>query len=93
MRTFLVELVRRYCNRPDLQERLAQARSKVREQGEQETSDVTWGRVPGAQRGRLTDADVQCLIGEFLSGSPKRVLAERYVVSLTTVKNILRKHG
>jgi hypothetical protein len=44
-------------------------------------------------RERLTDADVQALIGEFLAGTSKRVLAERYVVSFSTVKNILRKHG
>ena len=88
-----MELVRRYCNRADLQERLAQARSRVPEQSGQEPSDAAWGRVPGARRGRLTEADVRCLIGEFLAGTPKRVLAERYVVSLSTVKNTLRKHG
>jgi hypothetical protein len=36
---------------------------------------------------------VQALIGEFLAGTPKRVLAERYTISFGTVKNILRKHG
>ena len=53
------------------------------------------GRVPGVWRvrDRLTDADVQALISEFLAGTSKRVLAERYVVSFSTVKNILRKHG
>jgi transposase len=44
-------------------------------------------------RDRLTDEDVQALIGEFLAGTSKRVLADRYAVSFSTVKNILRKHG
>jgi hypothetical protein len=44
-------------------------------------------------RDRLTEADVQALIGEFMSGTPKRVVAERYAISIGTVKNILRKHG
>jgi hypothetical protein len=90
-----VELVRRYCNRRDLQERLAQARSRVSQRGgrDDDRPDVAWGRIPGAQRSRLTDADVQCLIGEFQAGAPKWALAETYAVSLSTVKNILRKHG
>jgi hypothetical protein len=41
----------------------------------------------------LTDADVQSLIGEFLAGTPKWKLADRYAVSLSTVKRILRKQG
>ena len=36
---------------------------------------------------------MQALIGEFRAGTPKWKLAERYAVSLSTVKNILRKHG
>ena len=93
-----MELVRRYCNRPDLQERLAAARSRAIKLGEEEPDSgapVVSGRVSGTWRvrDRLTDADVQSLIDEFLSGTPKRVLAERFAVSFSTVKNILRKHG
>jgi hypothetical protein len=94
----LVELVRRYSNRPDLQERLAEARSRASQRHGQEPDSqvVTLGaRAPRTWRvrDRLTDADVQALIGEFLSGTPKRVLAEHYAISIGTVKNILRKHG
>ena len=90
-----MELVRRYSNRTDLLERLAEARLRVRQRGEREpdASEVAWGRVPGMRRNRLTDADEQCLIGEFRAGTPKWALAETYAVSLSTVKNILRKHG
>ena len=91
----LVELVRRYSNRADLQERLAYARSRVGQDGAQEpeSSNTAWGRAPGMRRNRLTDDDIERLIAEFLAGTTKRVLSDRYAVSLTTVKNILRKHG
>lgn len=93
-----VELVRRYSNRPDLQERLAEARSRASHRGGHEPGNhdvAASGRVPGTWRvrERLTDEDVQALIGEFLAGTPKRLLAEQYAISVSTVKNILRKHG
>jgi len=91
----VVELVRRYSNRADLRERLAQTQSRVRQPGVQdhEPSNAVWGRTPGLRRNRLTDGDIEHLIAEFLAGTSKRVLAERYAVSFSTVKNILRKHG
>jgi hypothetical protein len=94
----LVELVRRYSNRADLHERLAAAVRTVtrRANDDQEAHDgVDSGRAPRVWRvrDRLTDADIEQLIAEFLAGTPKRVLAERYVISIGTVKNILRKHG
>jgi hypothetical protein len=93
----LVELVRRYSNRADLRERLAEARSKYRtgqrDRQEHESANAVWGRAPGARRNRLTEGDIERLIAEFLAGTPKRVLSGRYAVSLSTVKNILRKHG
>ena len=96
--SFSVELVRRYSNRADLQERLAEARSRASQLSQQEPgahSVALSARVSRTWRvrDRLTDADVECLIAEFLAGTPKRVLAERYAVSFSTVKNILRKHG
>jgi DNA invertase Pin-like site-specific DNA recombinase len=98
VRTFLVELVRRYSNRADLQERLALAQSKSRQPGEQhyEASDVAWGRTLGERqplRYRMTDADIELLIADFLAGTSKRALAERYEIGLSSVKRILRKHG
>jgi len=93
-----VELVRRYSNRADLQERLAEARSRASQRGGQEpdSHDVTVsGRVPCVWRvrDRLTAEAVERLIAEFLAGTSKRELAERYAVSFSSVKNILRKHG
>ena len=89
-----MELVRRYSNRLDLRDQLAEARSRARQlEGQEPDSAETWGRVPGGQRGRLTEADIKQLITDFLASTPKWALAETYVVSLSTVKNILRKHG
>jgi hypothetical protein len=93
-----VELVRRYSNRPDLQERLAEVCRKAHEQSDHDDEDPDMGvRGKTARvwrvRDRLTDDDVQVLAAEFLAGTSKRALAGHYRLSLSTVKNILRKHG
>ncbi len=98
MASDLVELVRRYSNRADLQERLAEVCRKARERSDHDDEDPDMGvRGQTARvwrvRDRLTDDDVQLLMAEFLAGTSKRVLAGRYKLSLSTVKNILRKHG
>jgi hypothetical protein len=42
---------------------------------------------------RLSEADIQTIISEFLSGTPKHELARRYSISLSGIKNLLRRHG
>ena len=42
---------------------------------------------------RLSEADIQTIITEFLSGTPKHELARRYSVSLSGIKNLLRRRG
>jgi hypothetical protein len=42
---------------------------------------------------RFSEADIQTIITEFLSGTPKHELARRYSVSLTGIKNLLRRRG
>ena len=83
-----MELVRRYSNRTDLLERLAE----VRLDGHALTSA---GRASGVWRvrDRLTDDEVERLIADFLAGTSKRELAPQYGLSLSSVKNLLRKHG
>lgn len=44
-------------------------------------------------RDRLTDDDVQALIADYLAGMYLRELAERHNISLTAVKDLLRRHG
>ena len=55
-KTLMVELVRRYSNRPDLLERLAEARSRAgqRDVRDDEPTDAAWGRVPNT-------TDFRCL--------------------------------
>ncbi|MGD0560564.1 MAG: hypothetical protein ABSA93_37050 [Streptosporangiaceae bacterium] len=42
---------------------------------------------------RLSEADIQTIISEFLSGTSKPELARRYSVSLTALKDLLRRRG
>jgi hypothetical protein len=42
---------------------------------------------------RFSETDIQTIITEFLSGTPKHELARRYSVSLTGIKNLLRRRG
>jgi hypothetical protein len=42
---------------------------------------------------RLSEADIQTIIAEFLSGTPKHELARRYSVSLSGIKSLLRRRG
>jgi hypothetical protein len=42
---------------------------------------------------RFSEADIQTIIAEFLSGTPKHELARRYSVSLSGIKNLLRRRG
>ena len=42
---------------------------------------------------RLTEADIRALVAAFLAGTPKRQLAERYEIGMTSVKRLLREHG
>ena len=93
-----MDLLRRYSNRSDLLIRLRETCQLADEQGfyERLAPALTVSARPVKAwrvRDRLTDDDVQALIADFLAGVIKRELAERYEVSLSTVKNILRKHG
>jgi hypothetical protein len=42
---------------------------------------------------RLSEEQIAALIDAFVSGTPKHVLAKRYGVSLTAIKDLLRAHG
>jgi hypothetical protein len=42
---------------------------------------------------RLSATDIQTIIAEFLSGTPKHELARKYSVSLSGLKNLLRRRG
>lgn len=42
---------------------------------------------------RFSESDIQTIIADFLSGTPKHELARRYSVSLSGIKNLLRRRG
>jgi hypothetical protein len=48
---------------------------------------------PWAIERRLSESDVQTIISEFMAGTPKHVLAVRYSVSLSALKELLRRRG
>lgn len=93
-----VELVRRYSNRSDLQERLAGAcqRAAGRDDSQQEPDDsAVNGRASGVWRvqDRLSDEDVAEIIGQFRAGTAKHALAVQFGISLSSVKTLLRQRG
>lgn len=93
-----MELVRRYSNCSDLQERLQQARLRAGERvsKQQEPDD---GSVRGRAavvwrvRDRLSDDDIAEIIERFQAGTAKRVLAAQYELSVSSVKSLLRQRG
>jgi uncharacterized protein (DUF433 family) len=94
----LVGLVRRYSNRADLQERLAQASRRVAcvefQDQEQQVSSVS-AQASGVWRlrDRLTDENVRAIAERFQAGTSKRELAAQFDLSMSSVKNLLRQLG
>jgi len=94
----MVELCRRYSNRPDLLNPLVSVLEKIKKgvphDDEPDPAPVR-GNEPGVWRvaDRLAPSDVDTLIKSYQAGSTARVLAERYNVSTATVKSLLRDHS
>jgi hypothetical protein len=93
-----VDLVRHYSNRSDLLTRLAEACRLAGDPSSHEhhASDLTVPARPVGTwqiRDRLADTEVEALIADFLAGTSKRELAERYGISFGGVKHFLRRHG
>ena len=93
----MVELLRRYSNRPDLLEPLVEvvrrieANDQTDEPGLAEPHVVTDGRWSLA--GSLTSDDLRALIEEYRAGVTARELAERFSVCHSTIKRLLRLNG
>jgi hypothetical protein len=91
-----VEIVTYYSNRPDLLSDLRRTCRAVFDPDE----DLTLPDAPASPGGcdwrlsdRLSNQDIETIIKEFLSGTPKHALAARYGISLSSVKNLLRRRG
>jgi hypothetical protein len=94
-----VELLSRYSNREDLLKPLVNVLERVNSEPEPEEQQDQLpsadGPTPATWRvsERLSPADVKTLVKSFLTGDTIRVLAERYGISTTSVKRLLREHG
>jgi hypothetical protein len=91
-----VELVGRYSN-PDEWGHLTDATLTLAEPAAGEASDMIVVAPSGARRpwpvtDRLGEATVQELLGNRRAGVMQRVLAERYGISVSSVKRILRSN-
>jgi hypothetical protein len=94
-KTALVEVLRRYSNRPDLLGPLLEVLRRIEEGDKEDDPGVrSTGRGGGSAPicDRLSDADVRRIVDRFQAGAPKRKLAGEYRMSLSTMKRLLKKH-
>jgi hypothetical protein len=93
-----VDLMGSYSNRPDLADALVRAVQRLRQAQRDQTSAPRSVRSTGRSErqwrvdDRLSEADACQLVAAFESGMPKWKLAERYGISESSVKRILRRH-
>lgn len=93
----IVELLRRYSNRPDLLGPLVKAWKEINNATNDHDETVTnvQGRTasPHYTRTVLTDDQLTEIIDAYKAGTTAKALAEHYDVHITTIKKRLRKHG
>jgi hypothetical protein len=91
----VVEVLRRYSNRPDLLGPLLEVLRWIEEGDKSDEPGVcSTGRGSGSApiRDRLSDADVRKIVDRFRAGTPKHRLAAEYNMSLSTMKRLLRRY-
>ena len=95
--SILVELCRRYSNRQDLVNPLVNVLEKIKNGAPDPRDDLVPvnGTQPGVWRitDRLSPSDIESLVESYRSGSTMNAVAERYGVSVATVKRLAREHG
>jgi hypothetical protein len=93
----LVGVIRRYSNRPDLLEQLRKVVSILSDgsQGDSVGAKVTTECMIRSRRlrDRFSSNDLQVMIDLYRSGITARQVAEKFRVSLSSVKRVLRQHG
>lgn len=88
-----------YLNRSDLADSLVSAvRQLDQAQGKESEPGHSVQSAPLSTRrwrmaARLSEADIEQLIAAFTAGTSKRKLAERYGISESSVKRLVREHG
>ena len=94
----MVDLVTAYSNRLDLANKLVKTMQRLRRAQERETetpvSVCSTGRSdrPWRVSDRLSETDRRMLIAAFTDGTPSWKLAERYGISGSSVKRLVRTH-
>jgi len=95
---FGVDLIRAYSKRQDLHDDLARARRQLDQARagigtERSISVSSAGRSEREWRvdQRISPVEVDHLVAAFRAGTPQSQLAERYGVSLSSVKRLLRR--
>jgi hypothetical protein len=93
-KTALVEVLRRYSNRPDLLEPVVEVLRRI-EAGDRadEPGVCSTGRGGGLipVLDRLSEADIAKIVQRFRAGVAKHKLAAEYGMSLSTMKRLLRR--
>jgi len=92
-RSVLVELLRRYSNRPELLDRLLDVLRRIGEGGQEDEPGgvVSPERCLVRPSDRLSDAHVREIVTRFSAGVAKHKLAAEYGMSLSTMKRLLRR--
>jgi hypothetical protein len=90
-------VIRRYSNRPDLLEQLRKV-SEILSYGGQDDgacAEVTAERVTRSRRlrDRFSSEDLQAMIDLYRVGTTAREVAEKFGISLRSVKRLLHRHG
>lgn len=91
-----MELLAHYSNTPDL---LTDLRRLVTTLSTPDDTHDNPGLPPHPSdrpwrvRDRLSQTDIQNILDQFRGGIPTHVLADRYSISQSSVKTLLRKHG
>ena len=95
---FRVDLIAAYSKRRDLADalvssvqQLRQAEAQIGEPAFSVRSTQTFSRW--RVNDRLSQADMERLVTAFTAGTSKRKLAERYGISESSVKRLIRRHG
>jgi uncharacterized protein (DUF2235 family) len=94
-----VDLIRAYSNRRDVADALVSTVQQLRQaqaQGSGTTNSVRSTPLSTRQwrvGDRLSEADTEHLVAAFTAGTSKRKLAERYGISESSVKRLVRQHG
>ena len=86
----------RYSNRPDLLEHLRKVAAILSDSGHDDVSvEVTRESTVRSRRlrDRFSLEDLRIMIDLYKSGTTAREVADKYGVSLRSVKRLLRQHG